>query len=74
MPDDKVTFCDFCHQERVIWQAEEMAFRQWSDKGYVHCRVELAVGTCESCGSKSLQADSDEIFDAAFSEEYGKLP
>jgi hypothetical protein len=72
--DDKVTVCDFCHQKQVIWKTEVMAFRQWSDKDYVHCRVELPVGTCQSCGAKALEPGSDQILDAAFWEEYRKLP
>jgi hypothetical protein len=72
--DDKVTVCDFCHKKEVAWRIEVMAFRQSSDKGYVHCRVELPVGTCRSCGTKSLQPGSDRILDAAFREEYRKLP
>lgn len=74
MPDDAVTVCDFCHKGQVTWRTEEMTFRQSSDKGYVHCRVELSVGTCQSCGTKSLKPGSDQILDAAFEEEYRKLP
>jgi hypothetical protein len=51
-----------------------MAFRQSSDKGYVHCRASLLVGTCDNCGSKTLQPGSDAIFDAAFQREYDTLP
>ena len=69
----KVTACDFCHKKRVTWKLEEMAFRQWSDKGYVHCRVALQVGTCQSCGAKSLEPASGRILDAAFLQEYRKL-
>ena len=71
--NDEVTVCDSCHQKRVTWKIEEMAFRQWSDKGYVQCRVELPVGTCQSCGAKSLQPGSDRILNAAFEEAYRKL-
>lgn len=74
MPEDKVSVCDFCNKGRVAWRTEEMVFRQSSDKGYVHCRLELAVGTCQTCGSKSLEPDSDRILEAAFQEEYRKLP
>jgi ssDNA-binding Zn-finger/Zn-ribbon topoisomerase 1 len=74
MAEDTMTVCDFCHQRGVIWQMEEMRFRQWSDKGYVQCRAELAVGTCENCGMKSLELDSEQILDAAFHKEYRKLP
>jgi hypothetical protein len=72
--EHQVTVCDFCHRKRVTWKIEEMSFRQWSDKAYVQCCVKLSVGTCLSCGAKSLQPGSDEIFDAAFAEEYRKLP
>ena len=64
--------CDFCGGH-VTWRLEEMAFRQSSDKGYIHCRVALPVGTCARCGSKTLGPDSDAIFDAAFQREYDKL-
>lgn len=65
--------CDFCRIGRLAWRAEVMTFRQWSDKGYVHCRVRLPVGTCEHCQAKSLDADSDRMFDAAFQRAYDKL-
>ena len=71
---DEVTVCDFCHKEQVTWRSETMAFRQSSDKGYVYCRVELPIGTCRSCGAKSLRPGSDQILDAAFLVEYRKLP
>jgi hypothetical protein len=71
--DEAITVCDFCHKKDVTWRTEYMAFRQWSDKGYVHCRVALNVGTCRSCGAKSLEPGSDRILDAAFAEEYRKL-
>jgi hypothetical protein len=47
-----------------------MAFRQSSDRGYVHCRVELLVGTCDNCGSKILEPESDQIFEAAFRHQH----
>jgi hypothetical protein len=53
---------------------EEIAFRQSSDKGYVRCRAELLVGTCNKCGSKHLGPEADRMFDAAFKREYDKLP
>ena len=65
--------CDFC-SGHVTWRLEEMAFRQSSSKGYVRCQVELSVGTCDRCGSKTLGPDSDAIFEAAFRREYDKLP
>jgi hypothetical protein len=56
-----------------MWRMEEMAFRQWSDRGYVDCRVTLPVGRCARCQATSLDEDSGKIFDAAFQCEYDKL-
>ena len=66
--------CDFCRKGRVNWRMEQLSFRQSSDKGYVHCRTSLPVGTCDKCGAKTLQPDTDALFDEAFRREYGKLP
>ena len=52
---------------------EEIAFRQSSDKGYVHCRVTLEVAICDTCGTRSLDASAEKIFDEAFQREYDKL-
>ena len=71
--NDDVTVCDFCHQKRVTWKSEELAFRQSSDKGYVHCRVRLPMGTCQNCGAKSLEPGSDRMLDAAFEEACRQL-
>ena len=66
--------CEICRQGRLSWRLEEIAFRQWSEKGYIRCRVAMSVGTCDNCGAKSLPLDGDEIFDAAFQQQYKKLP
>ena len=52
---------------------EEMAFRQSSDKGYIHCRVTIEVGICDRCGARSLDPAAERIFDEAFQREYDKL-
>lgn len=74
MADDSGDLCDFCRKGRVYWHLKEMEFRQWSDKGYVHCRAALSVGSCDNCDSKTLEPGSEEILDAAFRREYDKLP
>ncbi len=66
--------CDFCKRGQVDWKTTEMKFRQWSDKGYVHCSVEIPVGTCNVCEATSFAMDADQIFDEAFQREYRKLP
>ncbi len=72
--EDVPVTCEFCKKGRVTWHTEGMIFRQWSDKGYVHCRVVILTGTCDNCHLKSLDPEADNIFDAAFQREYDKLP
>lgn len=62
--------CDLCRKGHLTMKMEEIAFRQWSDKGYIRCRVTVLVGTCNSCGAKTLPLGADEIFDAAFRQKY----
>jgi hypothetical protein len=65
--------CDLCKKGPIVWRTEEINFQQWSDKGYVHSRVILPVGTCTNCQAKTLATDSDLAFDAAFQREYNKM-
>jgi hypothetical protein len=69
---DATTFY-FCDEQDVIWCLQDLAFRQWHEKGYVHCRVQLPVGVCRNCESKSLKQDSNAVLDDAFESECGKL-
>jgi hypothetical protein len=72
--EDEPTICAICEQGRVTKRMKEIAFRQWTDKGYIHCRVTILVGSCDNCGVKSLDPGSDKIMDEAFQREYDKLP
>jgi len=72
--EDEPVICEFCKEKRVTASMEEMAFRQWSDKGYVHCWVKILIGTCDNCHAKSFDPEIDKIFDTAFQREYEKLP
>jgi hypothetical protein len=51
--------CEICKRGHVTKRTEEMAFRQWSDKGYIQCRVTILVGTCDDCRVKSLDLRQD---------------
>ncbi len=72
--ENESIICEFCKKGRVKRRLDEMAFRQWSDKGYVHCRVTIWIGTCDNCHAKSLDPEANKIFDEAFQREYDKLP
>src|ERR1700730_2796479 len=65
--------CEICKQGRVTKRMEEMEFRQWSDKGYIHCRATILIGTCNNCHVKHLDPGSDKILDEAFQREYDKF-
>jgi hypothetical protein len=72
--EDEPVVCEICKKGHMAKRAEELAFRQWSDKGYVHCQVRVFMGTCNNCGAKSLAPGSEKILDGAFQREYDKLP
>jgi hypothetical protein len=74
MAEEESTVCIVCKKGSVAKRMEEMTFRQWSDRGYVHCHVTLSIGTCDHCQTKSSEPGSDKIFDAAFRSAYDKLP
>jgi hypothetical protein len=66
--------CNLCRRGRVSSSLKELNLRQLSDKGYVHFRVTIAVGICDSCGDESLGAGAEQLLDEAFRREYDKLP
>jgi len=35
--------CVLCEKGHVIRQKRDLAFRQWSDKGYIHCSVTIPI-------------------------------
>lgn len=70
---DEPISCEYCNKGRVIKRMERIAFRQWSDKGYVHCRVMTLVGCCNNCDAKFYDAECDKAFEETFKREYRKL-
>jgi hypothetical protein len=56
-PDD-AQHCDFCRNGKVARQQQQVAFRQWTDKGYVFCRAEIPIGIFDRCGSRHWNADA----------------
>jgi len=53
--------CDFCKKGRVITRKQQLAFRQWTNRGYVHCRAEVPIGLCDHCGSKHWSQEAEAI-------------
>ena len=71
-PGDAVR-CDFCKVGNLVRGNRPLAFRQWTDRGYVVCEVVIPMGVCDRCGSKSWDEAADTIIDAAVRQEYEKL-
>jgi len=72
--EDEPIVCEFCQKGHIIKRMQELAFRQWSDKGYVYCRVTTLTSTCDHCPVTSWDPGTDKILEEAFQREYDKLP
>ena len=66
--------CDFCKIGHVVESNQPIAFRQWTNKGYVSCRVTIPMIICETCGSKSWDEEAEATLNEAVRKEYDKLP
>jgi hypothetical protein len=66
--------CFFCKKGKFITRTEEIAFHQWTDKGYVFCRVSLPIGVCDRCGSRNWSDEAEALIEAAVRKQYNKLP
>jgi hypothetical protein len=71
---DDLQQCDFCKKGRVITRKQQLAFRQRTDRGYVHCRAEVPIGLCDRCGSKHWNQEAEAIVEEVVRREYEKLP
>jgi hypothetical protein len=66
--------CDFCRRGTVVEHAQQVAFRQSTDKGYVFCCVDIPIGVCDHCQAQHWTADAEAIVAEAVRREYEKLP
>ena len=66
--------CPFCKKGRFSKRAQQLAFHQWTDKGYVFIRLALTIGVCDNCGWRDWNDDAEAVIDAAVRREYNKLP
>jgi hypothetical protein len=71
---DETSICDICNRGTVVRTMQEMAFRQWTDKGYVRCRVTIPVATCTECGVRNWDEAAEAIIEEAVNREVDKLP
>ncbi len=71
-PDDAQR-CDFCKRGHVTIHNQQIAFRQWTDKGYVFCDAKIPIGVCDHCGSKHWTEAAEAIIEDVVRREYDKL-
>lgn len=62
--------CPFCKRGNLIKEDPEIAFSQWTDKGYAVCRVIVAMGVCMRCGPKRFTDSVESIAEDAIHREY----
>jgi len=68
---EETTICEFCRKGHNIRHLEDIAFRQWSDIGWISCRVAVSIDVCNVCNARTLRG-GDKILDEAFQREYDK--
>lgn len=65
--------CEFCEQGKLLTRNEGLSFHQWTNRGYVFCRVRIPVRTCDRCGAKTWDEAAEAIIEQAVRKEYDKL-
>jgi len=66
--------CYFCKKGHFKRRTDEISFHQWTDKGYVFCKVNATVGICDQCGSRDWSEENERLIEDAVRREYDKLP
>jgi hypothetical protein len=72
--DEDAEQCHFCKRGYFRERPEEIAFHQWTNKGYVLCRVTVTLAVCDHCGSRNWSEDIEALLDEAVRQGYDKLP
>lgn len=73
MNDNPPEKCIFCHRGQLADHTENIAFYQYTDRGYVHCVVVIPMKICDYCGTRNWDDRADAIMDDAVRQEYDKL-
>jgi ribosomal protein L37E len=72
--DGEADLCAYCGRGKVSKRNEEMAFYQWTSRGYVFCRVTIPIGVCNRCGAKNWDDAAEALLEDAVRREFDKLP
>jgi hypothetical protein len=66
--------CSICNHGITVRTTQEMAFSQWTSKGYVSCRVTIPIAICPGCGARNWDEAAEAIIEEAVQQEVDKLP
>jgi len=66
--------CALCKRGTLVREERELAIRQFTDKGFVQCRVSVPIAVCGNCASQTLLDGAEELIENAIAAEYAKLP
>jgi len=66
--------CALCKFGSLIRSDREIAFKRWTDKGYVFCRVTVPTDICDHCGWMTFNEDAEAIIDQAVRQQYERMP
>jgi hypothetical protein len=65
--------CELCERGVKTSREEDLAFQQWTDRGYVSCRVTIPISTCDCCDAKSWDDAAESVIEDAVREAYDQL-
>ena len=65
--------CAFCNRDQLVDLTKEITFHQYTDRGYVTCRVVVPMKICDHCGAQNWDDRADAIMDEAVRQAYDKL-
>jgi hypothetical protein len=66
--------CDHCRRGRMVHETQQIAFHQWTDKGYVSCKATIPMLVCDHCGTKIWDDEAEDLIEQAVKDAYNKLP
>jgi hypothetical protein len=65
--------CGSCGHHTVVRREQEVAFHEWTDRGYVFCKVLVPAAVCERCGTRTWEKAAEAIIEDAMRRERDKL-
>jgi hypothetical protein len=74
MPDgEHAEVCELCQQGTLVTRDEEMSFYQWTDRGYVFCKVTIPMKICAQCGMKTWDEAAEAVIEEAVRQARDRL-